>query len=272
MSNRIPFSPRQSLGQNFLHDPNMVEKIVGTLTADPEAHVVEIGAGTGALTTALAKRYEQLTALEVDERAVEVLRDAVPGVDVRQQDVRETDWAGLAEEKGGPMHVISNTPYHLSTEILFALLENRRHVAEGVLTMQREVVERICAEPKTKSYGILSVVTQLFADPRYAFTVSRHVFSPQPDVTSAVLHVRFGAEHEPEGLALDDVRPYVRAAFNQRRKMLRNSLSAWVKDQGVELPNDWGRKRAEALSPADFATLARHLNTHADPVDERLQD
>jgi len=277
MPSRAPFRPKQSLGQNFLHDPNMVEKIVGTLDAPAGAYVVEVGAGTGALTGALAERYDSFTALEIDERAVAVLRDAVPGADIRQEDVRETDWAALAGEKesgkeDGRLHVISNTPYHLSTEILFALLENRRYVAEAVLTMQREVVDRIVAEPKTKAYGVLSVLTQLFAAPRYAFTVSRHVFRPQPDVTSAVLHVRFGAEHEPGDLELDDVRPYVRAAFNQRRKMLRNSLSAWTKEQDLELPNDWGRKRAEALSPGDYAVLARYLNEHADPVRHRLHE
>ena len=270
--NRAPFRPRQSLGQNFLHDPNMVEKIVGTLEAGPEDPVVEIGAGTGALTGTLAERFERFVAIEIDERAVAVLRTEIPEADIRQQDVRDTDWGELAASFGSKLHVISNTPYHLSTEILFALLENRHHIAEGVLTMQKEVVQRIAADPGTKDYGVLSVLTQLFAAPRYAFSVSRHVFSPQPDVTSAVLHVRFGPDHEPDDLDLNDVRPYVRAAFNQRRKMLRNSLRAWSKDQGVAFPNDWGRKRPEALSPADFAELARHFNEHADAVEDRLHE
>ena len=270
--NRAPFRPRQSLGQNFLHDPNMVEKIVGTLEAEPGDPVVEIGAGTGALTGALADRFERFVAVEIDERAVAVLREDIPEADVRQQDVRDADWEELAASFGAKLHVISNTPYHLSTEILFALLENRRHIAEGVLTMQKEVVQRIAADPGTKDYGVLSVLTQLFAAPRYAFSVSRHVFRPQPDVTSAVLHVRFGPEHEPDDLDLDDVRPYVRAAFNQRRKMLRNSLRAWSKDQGIAFPNGWGRKRPEALSPADFAELAGHFNERADAVEDRLHE
>lgn len=261
MARTLPFRPKQSLGQNFLHDPNMIDKIVRTLDAPPDTHVVEVGAGTGALTEALAERYERLTALEIDERAVAVLHERLPTVDVRQEDVRDTNWPDLAE--GTPLAVISNTPYYLSTEILFALLENRTHVSEAVLTMQKEVAERIVAETRTKAYGILSVLTQLFADPEYAFTVSRHVFTPQPNVTSAVLHVRFGAEHEPTDLDLDDVRPYVRAAFNKRRKMLRNSLRQWSKDRGVTLPNDWGTKRAEALSPSDFAELSHFLRTAA---------
>ena len=264
----LPFRPKQSLGQNFLHDPNMAEKIVGTLEAPPDAHVVEVGAGTGVLTGRLAKRHATLTALEIDERAVEVLRKKLPAVDVRERDVRKTDWAALAEEKTGPLHVISNMPYHLTSPLLFSLLEQREHITEAVLTMQREVAERIVADPSTKAYGILSVLLQLFAAPDLRFTVPPQVFSPQPDVTSAVVRLRFDGSEEPEGLHFDDVRRYVRAAFNQRRKMLRNSLSAWVKDQNVELPHDWGRKRAEALSPDAFAALARYLNAHADPVPE----
>ena len=261
----LPFRPKQSLGQNFLRDPNMAEKIVGTLEAPPDAHVVEVGAGTGVLTERLAEKYDTLTAIEIDERAVATLRERVPGVDVREEDVRETNWAALAEEKGGPLYVISNTPYYLTSPILFSLLEQREHLAEAVLTMQREVADRIVAEPSTKAYGILSVLLQLFAAPEKCFGVPPQVFSPQPDVTSAVVRLQFHTGKEPDDLPFDDVRRYVKAAFNQRRKMLRNSLSAWTKEQGVDFPNDWGRKRAEALTPDEFATLARHLNTHADP-------
>jgi len=243
----------------------MAEKIVGALEAPADAHVVEVGAGTGVLTERLAGRVETLTAIEIDERAVEVLRERMPDVDVREEDVRDTDWATLADEKGGPLHVISNTPYYLTSPILFALLEHREHLAEAVLTMQREVADRLVAEPSTKAYGILSVLLQLFAAPEKLFTVPPQVFSPQPDVTSAVVRLRFDKDAEPGDLRFDDVRRYVRAAFNQRRKMLRNSLSAWTKEQGVDFPNDWGRKRAEALTPEQFATLTRHLNAHADP-------
>lgn len=257
-----PIEPRQSLGQNFLHDPNMVRKIVDTLDAPPEAHVVEIGAGTGALTGLLAERYERFTAIEIDERAVAVLHSEFPGLDVRQEDVMETDWAALMQEKG-PAHVISNTPYYLTSQILFALMEARTHVQEAVLTMQKEVAERLVAQPRTKAYGILSVMTQLYAHPDMRFTVSRHVFYPQPDVTSAVVHCTFDPANDPEGVTMEIVSAVVRAAFNQRRKMLRNSLSTWVKDQNVELPNDWGRRRAEALTPQDFVELARYLQAQS---------
>lgn len=266
---RIPFSPKQSLGQNFLHDPNMAEKIVGTLQAPPEAHVVEVGAGTGTLTELLAERYDRLTALEIDERAVEVLQDRHPDVDVREKDVLETNWPALAGEQEGPLHVISNMPYYLTSELLFALLENRNHVAEAVLTMQKAVAERLVAEPKTKAYGVLSVLLQLFSTPRLCYSVPPQVFKPQPDVSSAVVRITFRDADAPDALSLDDVRPFVRAAFNQRRKMLRNSLSAWVKEQDVDLPHGWNRKRAEALTPEDFAELARYLTARTEPVDDQ---
>lgn len=245
----------------------MAEKIVRTLQAPSDAPVVEIGAGTGELTGLLAEQYSRLVAIEIDERAVKVLRKTHPSLDVREQDVRSTDWAALATEAEGPLYVISNTPYYLTTEILFALLEHREHVAEAVLTMQKQVAERLVATPRTKGYGILSVLLQLFAAPTLAFSVPPQVFAPQPDVSSAVVRVTFSSADAPADLALDDVRPYVRAAFQQRRKMLRNSLSAWVKDQGVDLPHDWNRKRAEALAPEDFAEAARHLNARTEPVE-----
>lgn len=260
MSSRFPFSPKQSLGQNFLHDPNMAEKIVRTLTAPRNAHVVEVGAGTGELTELLAEQYDHVTAIEIDERAVKVLRRKQPDLDIRHEDVLETDWTALATEREGPLYVISNMPYYLTSELLFALLEHRSNVKEAVLTMQEAVAERIVAEPKTKAYGILSVLLQLFARPELCFTVPPQVFIPQPDVSSAVVRLTFQMTDGLSDLSLDDVRPFVRAAFNQRRKMLRNSLSAWVKDRGLSLPHDWERKRAEALSPGDFADLARALS------------
>lgn len=261
MPQRVPFRPKQSLGQNFLHDPNMVRKIVDALEAPADAHVVEVGAGTGALTEELHRRYERLTAIEIDARAVKVLRQSLPGLDVREQDMMALDWAALAGEKGGPLHVISNTPYNLTSQLLFALLEARDYVVEAVLTMQKEVAERIVATPRTKAYGILSVIMQLYADPTLLFTVSRHVFYPQPDVTSACVHFSYNPPGE-DGFDVDPgwLRTLVRNAFNQRRKMLRNSLSTWTKDRGIELPNDWGRRRPESLAPEDFVTLAQYLD------------
>ncbi len=255
-----PPSPKKSLGQNFLQDPNTVRKIAGSLEAEPGAAVVEIGPGTGALTGALLERFPDLTALEIDERAVAYLLEEWPALDVRHGDVLEVDWAALAAEKGGPLHVIGNLPYYITTPILFGLLEARAHLREAVLMMQLEVAQRIVAAPRSKTYGILSVLVQLQARPELLFRVSPNVFYPRPDVTSAVLRLTF-----PEAEPLEDaafVREVVRAAFNQRRKTLHNSLHAWTREGGVELPKKWKRARAEALSPQDFVDLAQYLREH----------
>ena len=262
MAQHAPFRPKQSLGQNFMHDPNMIRKIVDALQAPPDAHVVEIGPGTGALTEVLYERYDTFTAFEIDERAVAYLNQQLPGVDVRQKDALDVNWSVLAEEKNGPVYVISNTPYNLTSQLLFALVEARAHVAEAVLTMQKEVAERLVASPRTKAYGILSVIMQLYASPEHLFNISRHVFSPQPNVTSAAVRCVYNTEAVPN-VDSQWLRTVVRSAFNQRRKMLRNSLSFWSKDQGVTLPNDWGRHRAEALTPREFVELAKYLDANA---------
>jgi len=264
MAQHASFRPKQSLGQNFMHDPNTIRKIVGALQAPPEAHVVEIGPGTGALTELLNDRYETFTALEIDQRAVAYLNEHLPNVDVREADALEVNWSALAAEKDGPLYVISNTPYYLTSQILFVLLDARASIQEAVLTMQKEVAERLVATPRTKAYGILSVLMQLYANPEYLFSVSRHVFTPQPNVTSAAVRCTYNTAEDPP-VDVDWMRTLVRSAFNQRRKMLRNSLSPWSKDQDLMLPNDWGRRRAEALTPAEYIELATYLDTHAAP-------
>ena len=253
--------PRKSLGQNFIQDPNTIRKIAASLRAPAGAPVVEIGPGTGALTEVLCERHPGLTALEVDERAVDHLRRMLPGLDVRHVDVLEADWGALAREKGGALYVIGNLPYNITSPILFGLLDARAHLEEAVVMMQREVAERLVAAPRTKAYGILSVQVQLFSAPELLFQVSRHVFYPKPDVTSAVVRLTFEAPpvDAAEGLDPSMLRRVVRSAFNQRRKTLRNSLSPWTRERGIPLPEQWRRRRAEELTPEEFVDLARYL-------------
>ena len=254
----MSLSPKKRLGQHFLQDPNTIAKIVDALEAPTEAPVVEIGPGTGALTEPLARRYPHLTALEVDERAVALLRESMPTLDARHQDVLEADWTALAEEKGDKLWVIGNLPYYITSPILFSLLDGRAHLRRAVLMMQKEVAERLVAQPRTKAYGILSVQTQLFARPRLLFPVSRHVFFPKPNVTSAVVALNFGVA-EPADVDSDRLRRVIRVAFGQRRKMLRNSLSTVVEETGRPLPDSFATLRPEALTPADFVMLTRVL-------------
>ncbi|MDX1740339.1 MAG: rRNA adenine N-6-methyltransferase family protein, partial [Rhodothermales bacterium] len=145
--------PRRSLGQNFLIDPNIARKIVASLRAPLGARVVEIGAGTGALTGILFSRYPDMLAVEVDERAIDHLRSEHSGLDIRHLDVLALNWGRLAESGTGPLFVIGNLLYHITSPILFDLLENAPVLGEAVLMMQLEVAQRLVAEPRTRSYG-----------------------------------------------------------------------------------------------------------------------
>ena len=257
----MAFVPKKSLGQHFLRDPNVARKIVAALQAPREAHVVEIGPGEGALTGLLRERFAAFTAVEIDSRAVAFLRDAHPGMDVRQMDVLEVDWRAFAREKGAPLFVVGNLPYNMTSPILFSLLDARDVVQEVVAMMQREVAERLVAVPRTKAYGILSVFCQALGRPERLFRVSPQVFYPRPAVTSAVVRLTFaGKEAAPEGVDMAFFRSVVRTAFNRRRKTLRNSLDRWTKGEaGIVLPEGLDARRPEELTPEEFVALARYL-------------
>lgn len=255
----MSFRPRKRLGQHFLVDPNLARKIVAALQAHPEDPVIEIGPGTGALTSLLLERYPQLTAIEIDPRAVADLKARWPSLDVRQADVLAVDWQQLAATKGGRLHVIGNLPYYITSPILFALLNARDVLAEAVLMMQREVAERLTARPGSKTYGILSVTLQLWATPTLLFSVSPHVFRPKPRVESAVVRLTFDQSLPDVDPAL--LRQVIRTAFNQRRKTLRNSLRRLL-PPGQVLPEPWSQARAEMLTPEDYIALTRWLEGH----------
>ncbi len=257
--------PKKRLGQHFLADPNVARKIAGAVGAPAGARVVEIGPGTGALTGYLLDAYPRLTALEVDPEAITHLEQRFPGLDVRQGDVLDVDWRGLAAELGVPrLHVVGNLPYYITSPILFSLLDARHVIERAVVMIQREVAERIVAPPGSKIYGGLSVQTQLLARPALLFRVSRNVFTPKPDVESAVLGIDFrdapldvlaGAD------AVDSsaLRRVVRGAFGHRRKALRNSLAALAGEWQTTVPERFSGLRPEQLAPADFVELTREM-------------
>ncbi|NND70491.1 MAG: ribosomal RNA small subunit methyltransferase A [Rhodothermales bacterium] len=243
--------PIRRLGQNFLVDPNIVRKIVDAVDAPADSCVVEIGSGTGALTGSLSELYPNFVAVEIDERAVEILRQTFPGVDVRQMDILDADWAQLAGAK--ELHIVGNLPYYISSPILFKLLDSTFPIKRATIMLQLEVARRLVAVPRTKDYGILSVATQLAADVEILFKVSRNVFRPVPEVESAVVQLNF------KEVRLDSdrfVREIIRTAFNQRRKTLRNSLRSIVNRTGRELDAAMSSRRPEELLPEEFAALS----------------
>lgn len=253
-------TPIKRLGQNFLQDPNTIRRIVDALDAGPEDAVVEIGPGTGALTGLLSNKYSRFAAIEIDDRAADLLERDLPEARIIRQDILQTDWSSLAGEIGADrLHVIGNLPYYITSPILFSLLDAAPLIEEAVIMMQYEVAERLVAQPRTKSYGILSVALQLACDVRILFPVSRNVFYPKPDVRSAMVHLRF--PKEPPHSAGDPafLRTLIRTAFNQRRKTLRNSLSRILTENMPPLPEDLSGARAEELTPDDFVRLADYL-------------
>ena len=243
-----------------MRDANIRDKIINQLDAGPEDYVVEIGPGTGALTGHLLARYPLLEAVEIDDRAVQHLKEQLPDLPVHLGDVVKYDWHAYGAEKGKKLHVVGNLPYYVTSQVIFGLLDAHQHIAEAVLMMQREVAERLIASPRTKAYGILSVAVQQLTIPKLAFRVSRNVFFPKPDVESAVVHLVFKEDIDSmdreESLWL---RRVVRTAFNQRRKTLRNSLSRLSSESRHEVPEAWRLKRAEELSPEEFVLLAKAL-------------
>jgi len=257
---------RRALGQHFLRDQTIARAIVDLVAPTERDVVVEIGPGDGALTTLLAGRAGRLIALEVDGALAAALRARLPAAEVLDADARGWNYAELAAPAGGRVLIVGNLPYSVGKPILAALIAARTAIDEMTLMLQREVAERVAAAPGSKTYGSLSVFSQLHCDVRVALRVPPGAFRPPPKVDSAVLHLR--VLREPRVPLKDPGRfeAVVRAAFAQRRKMLGNALGA-----GLGLPLDAVRKaaaaagvdltrRAETLTLSEFAALATGLS------------
>jgi len=254
------FRPKQSLGQNYLSDMNYIMKIVDVLIDDSKegSRVVEVGPGAGALTEQLVKRYPDMTAVEIDQRSVELLKERIPEVRVVHSDCLQVNWPAFAKFRGGRLSVIGNLPYHITSQILFTLADSHQFIRQACVTMQYEVAQRICAKPGTKDYGILSVVFQLYSRPQIMFKIPPSVFYPKPKVDSAMMKVDFAGKKPPQGVKRSDLRQVLKTTFQQRRKMLRQSLKPLLKEHpGVELPEEFATKRPQHLTPEDFVELTK---------------
>ncbi|CAM9870352.1 unnamed protein product, partial [Pylaiella littoralis] len=250
------FRPKQSLGQNYLSDQNYVMKICNHFgdTSEGGRRVLELGPGTGALTQVLHERFPDMLAVDIDQRAVELLGNSLPSLNVVMSDVLQLDYTKLAELRGGPLSVIGNLPYHITSQILFTLCDHYQSVRRAVVTMQLEVAQRVVAKPSTKQYGILSVVFQLYARPQVLFQIPPTVFYPQPSVTSALISLDFTGKGP--GINQACLKSVLSAAFQQRRKMLRQSLKSLLR-AGQTLPEEFATRRPEQLEPLEFVTLTR---------------
>jgi 16S rRNA (adenine1518-N6/adenine1519-N6)-dimethyltransferase len=247
--------PKKYLGQHFLKDAAIAERIVSFLS--PAKNILEIGPGKGVLTQFFFQRKNSnVKIIEIDDEAVRHLEKIFPGrqKDIIHEDFLKIDLKNIFKE---PFSVIGNFPYNISSQIIFRVLENKNQVTEVVGMFQKEVAERIVSPPGNKDYGILSVLVQAFYNTEIVMTLNENDFSPPPRVKSAV--VRMIRNHDNKLMSSEDFFfKVVKTGFNQRRKKLRNALSSMM-DSSSNIP--YLDLRAEALSWQKFDELAVAIST-----------
>ncbi|MDH4163002.1 MAG: 16S rRNA (adenine(1518)-N(6)/adenine(1519)-N(6))-dimethyltransferase RsmA [Nitrospirota bacterium] len=253
-------SPKKSLGQNFLTDPNYVHKIVDAAEVGPQDRILEIGPGLGHLTRELARRAGTVLAIELDNRVIPHLREefaAATNVEILEADALLFPYDGLQ----GTWKVVANLPYYISTPLVQKLLSMKQLFTSLTIMVQKEVAERIVASPGGKDYGVLSIQVQYTAKPRIAFVVPSGAFTPRPKVDSAVMVLTPRPAPAVAVVNEEFFFRLVKAAFSQRRKTLRNSLaqlgldSAALKNAEQRSGIDLSR-RAETLTIEEFGILA----------------
>lgn len=245
---------KKHLGQHFLKAGGIAQRVAEGLTGHGGyKSLIEVGPGTGALTKhLLALERFDLTCFEVDTDSVSYLEDHFPGLTVLQRDFLRFDPDRITDGKFG---VVGNFPYNISTQIVFTVIEHRDRCPELVGMFQKEVADRLCAGPGSRTYGISSVLTQAWFDMELLFIVEPEAFIPPPKVRSAVIRMR---RNRTERLPCDEKLFFrvVKTAFNQRRKTLNNALKALPELAG-RVPAEYAGKRAEQLSVADFVALTQ---------------
>jgi 16S rRNA (adenine1518-N6/adenine1519-N6)-dimethyltransferase len=256
MEQRSRVFPKKNLGQHFLNDKSIAIRIADSLTGSGYNTVLEIGPGMGVLTGyLLERRFNDFHVIEIDNESVHYIRENFPELN----NIIKGDFLSLEIDKyfRDKIAIIGNFPYNISTQIFFKVLKHREKVVEIAGMLQKEVAERICAGPGSKTYGILSVLLQAFYSTEYLFTVSEHVFSPPPKVKSGVIRL---VRNDVRKLECDEALFFrvVKACFNQRRKTLRNSVRA-----AFELKRDDYHEfglRPEQLSVDQFVKLTRWID------------
>ena len=252
----IPVKPKKSLGQHFLTDKNIAQKIVNSLTWQGYDSVLEIGPGMGILTEILlALPDKEMRYVEIDRTSVEYLNTRFPNISekILSADILKVPLSDIYRH---PFAIIGNFPYNISSQLFFRILDHRNLVVETVCMIQKEVATRIASPPGSRVYGILSVLLQAFYDIEYLFSVPPQVFNPPPRINSAVIRLRRNSTvnldcHEGQ------FHKVVKTAFNQRRKTLRNSLKSMTGD--LDTSDAIWQKRPEQLGVPDFVKLTRLL-------------
>lgn len=266
------FTFKKSLGQNFLIDQNILNKIVSAAQLTEQSGVLEIGPGIGALTQRLAEHARKVAAVEIDQRLIPILSELFADQDhvaIIHGDILQIDVKQLISEQFADcasVHVVANLPYYITTPILLKLLEERHALSNIVVMIQKEVAERMAADPGGKEYGSLSIAVQYYCEPELVTLVPHTVFIPRPNVDSAVIRLKMRSE--PPVFVKDEAHFFrvVKAAFAHRRKTIYNNLSSFTGKQNKERLSaallaagvDPSR-RAETVSIEEFARIADAL-------------
>ena len=265
------FKFSKSLGQNFLIDTNVIDRILEGARVKEGDYVIEVGPGIGTLTKEMGRSAEKVVAIEIDKTLIPILEETLvdfPNIEVINQDILKVNVQELVKEKlnGGPVKLVANLPYYITTPIVMKFLEEDIPVTDIVVMVQKEVADRMNAQPSTKDYGALSVAVQYYCDTEIVAKAPRHMFMPQPNVDSTVigLHVR---EEQIYHVDNEDIFfKTVKASFGQRRKTLLNSLGGLgflSKDQikeALKEANIDEKRRGETLSIEEFASLSNAVN------------
>ena len=269
--NKHNFKFSKSLGQNFLIDDNVIDRILEGARLSETDRIIEVGPGIGTLTREMGKVAENVVAIEIDKTLIPILQETLADLDnveVVNEDILKVDVQGLINEKlnGGPVKLVANLPYYITTPLVMKFLEEDIPVTDIVVMVQKEVADRMNAKPSTKDYGALSVAVQYYCDTEIVAKAPRHMFVPQPNVDSIVigLHVRDEKKYVVDNE--DIFFKTVKASFGQRRKTLLNSLGGLgflSKDQikeALKAANIDEKRRGETLSIDEFANLSNEIN------------
>ena len=265
------FKFSKSLGQNFLIDDNVIDRILDGARLSKGDKIIEVGPGIGTLTREMGRVADKVVAIEIDKTLIPILKDTLDefeNIEVINQDILKVNVEDLVKEKlnGGPVKLVANLPYYITTPIVMKFLEEDIPVTDIVVMVQKEVADRMNAKPSTKDYGALSVAVQYYCDTEIVAKAPRHMFVPQPNVDSIVigLHVRDEKKYVVDNE--DIFFKTVKASFGQRRKTLLNSLGGLgflSKDQireALQAANIDEKRRGETLSIDEFANLSNEIN------------
>jgi len=251
-------APRKSLGQNFLADNNMAVKIVKSAAITNDDYVIEIGPGTGLLTDHIVNSSNDITLVEVDNRAIALLEakyfKSEKNISIIKKDFRKFNLEEEFNKAGKKLSVIGNIPYYITGDIFFKLFENAQYIKSAVITLQKEVAKRMVSKINTKDYGILAIAAQYCGKPEYLFDIPAQCFIPKPNVTSSVIKLTF--KDDFNFIEYKKLMKVVKQSFNQRRKMISNTIKDLLKEDFDETIWDkYKSKRPEDLTIPQFLEL-----------------